>query len=105
MRSALALLVTLLGMSYAEAQDFTAQRARVLAEVVKQVYSIELLESLGRTAAQRLGEMGYKNVEVKIGDGYAGWPERAPFDGIIVTAAAPKIPPALIAQLKPGGRM
>ena len=49
--------------------------------------------------------MGYRNVEVRIGDGYAGWPERAPFDGIVVTAAAPKIPPALIAQLKPGGRM
>ena len=80
-------------------------QAAVLAEVVKQVYTIELLDSLGRTAAQRLAQMGYRNVEVRIGDGYAGWPERAPFDGIVVTAAAPKIPPALIAQLKPGGRM
>ena len=80
-------------------------QAAVLAEVVKQVYTIELIDSLGRTAAQRLAEMGYRNVEVRIGDGYAGWPERAPFDGIVVTAAAPKIPPALIAQLKPGGRM
>ena len=80
-------------------------QAAVLAEVVRQVYSIELIESLGRTAAERLTSMGYANVEVRIGDGYAGWPEKAPFDGIVVTAAAPKIPPALVAQLKPGGRM
>ena len=80
-------------------------QAAVLAETVKQVYSIELIESLGRTAAQRLAQMGYRNIEVKIGDGYAGWPEKAPFDGIVVTAAAPHIPPALIAQLKTGARM
>src|SRR5437660_11907350 len=80
-------------------------QAAVLAEVVKQVYSIELIDSLGKAAAQKLAEMGYRNIEVKIGDGYAGWPEKAPFDGIVVTAAAPKIPPALIAQLKPGGHM
>jgi protein-L-isoaspartate(D-aspartate) O-methyltransferase len=80
-------------------------QAAVLAEVVKQVYSIELVESLGRTAAARLSEMGYRNVEVRIGDGYAGWPEKAPFDGIVVTAAAPHVPPALIAQLKTGARM
>jgi protein-L-isoaspartate(D-aspartate) O-methyltransferase len=80
-------------------------QAAVLAEVVKHVYSIELIDSLGRTAAERLAEMGYRNIEVKIGDGYAGWPEKAPFDGIVVTAAAPSVPPALIAQLKPGGRM
>jgi protein-L-isoaspartate(D-aspartate) O-methyltransferase len=49
--------------------------------------------------------MGYRNVDVRIGDGYAGWPEKAPFDGIVVTAAAPQVPPALVAQLKPGGRM
>jgi protein-L-isoaspartate(D-aspartate) O-methyltransferase len=77
----------------------------VLAEIVKQVYSIELIESLGRSAAERLAEMGYRNVEVKIGDGYAGWPEKAPYDGIVVTAAAPHVPPALVAQLKPGARM
>jgi protein-L-isoaspartate(D-aspartate) O-methyltransferase len=80
-------------------------QAAVLAEVVKQVYTIELLPDLGRAAAARLGELGYRNVEVKLGDGYAGWPEKAPFDGIIVTAAAPKIPPALVQQLKPGARM
>ncbi len=80
-------------------------QAAVLAEVVRQVYSIELIESLGRTAAARLAELGYRNVEVRIGDGYRGWPEKAPFDGILVTAAAPQVPPALIEQLKPGGRM
>ena len=80
-------------------------QAAVLAEAVKQVYSIELIESLGRTAQQRLQQMGYRNIEVRIGDGYAGWPEKAPYDGIVVTAAAPTIPPALVAQLKPGGRM
>jgi protein-L-isoaspartate(D-aspartate) O-methyltransferase len=80
-------------------------QAAVLAEVVKQVYSIELIESLGKTAAARLAEMGYRNVEVRIGDGYAGWPEKAPFDAIVVTAAAPQVPPALVAQLKTGGRM
>jgi protein-L-isoaspartate(D-aspartate) O-methyltransferase len=80
-------------------------QAAVLAEAVKQVYSIELIDSLARTAAERLADLGYRNVEVKTGDGYAGWPEKAPFDGIVVTAAAPRIPPALVAQLKPGGRM
>jgi protein-L-isoaspartate(D-aspartate) O-methyltransferase len=80
-------------------------QAAVLAEIVKQLYSIELIESLGRSAAARLSELGYRNVEVRIGDGYAGWPEKAPFDGIVVTAAAPQVPPALVAQLKPGARM
>jgi protein-L-isoaspartate(D-aspartate) O-methyltransferase len=80
-------------------------QAAVLAEIVKEVYSIEIVESLGKSAAARLAEMGYRNIEVRIGDGYAGWPEKAPFDGIVVTAAAPQVPPALVAQLKPGGRM
>jgi len=80
-------------------------QAAVLAELVKQVYSIELVETLGRSAAARLAQLGYGNVEVRIGDGYAGWPEKAPFDGIVVTAAAPQVPPALIEQLKPGARM
>jgi len=80
-------------------------QAAVLAEAVKQVYSVELIDDLGRTAAARLAELGYRNVEVRIGDGYAGWPEKGPFDGIIVTAAAPKVPPALVSQLKAGGRM
>jgi protein-L-isoaspartate(D-aspartate) O-methyltransferase len=80
-------------------------QAAVLAEIVRQVYSIELIESLGRTAAARLAELGYRNIELRIGDGYAGWPEKAPFDAIVVTAAAPQVPPALVAQLKTGGRM
>ena len=80
-------------------------QAAVLAEIVSRVFSIELLEDLGRSAARRLEELGYGNVEVKIGDGYAGWPEKAPFDGIVVTAAAPFVPKALVDQLKPGGRL
>jgi protein-L-isoaspartate(D-aspartate) O-methyltransferase len=80
-------------------------QAAVLAQTVQQVYSIELIEDLGRAAAERLAQLGQRNVEVRIGDGYAGWPERAPFDGIVVTAAAPRIPLSLVAQLKPGGRM
>jgi protein-L-isoaspartate(D-aspartate) O-methyltransferase len=80
-------------------------QAAVLAEVVARVYSMELIPDLGRTAAARLAAAGYANVDVRIGDGYAGWPEQAPFDAIVVTAAAPRVPEALIAQLKPGGRM
>jgi protein-L-isoaspartate(D-aspartate) O-methyltransferase len=80
-------------------------QAAVLAETVGQVYSIELIESLGRDAAQRLKALGYANVEVRIGDGYKGWPDKAPFDGIVVTAAAPGVPAALVQQLKTGGRM
>jgi protein-L-isoaspartate(D-aspartate) O-methyltransferase len=80
-------------------------QAAVLAEIVSKVYSIEIIESLGKTATQRLEELGYGNIEVRIGDGYAGWPEKAPFDGIVVTAAAPRVPQALVEQLKPGGRM
>jgi protein-L-isoaspartate(D-aspartate) O-methyltransferase len=80
-------------------------QAAVLAEIVKQVYTIEIVEPLGRTAESRLAALGYKNVEVRIGDGYKGWPEKGPFDGIVVTAAAPRVPQALVDQLKPGGRM
>jgi protein-L-isoaspartate(D-aspartate) O-methyltransferase len=80
-------------------------QAAVLAELVKQVYSIEIVEPLGRAAESRLAALGYKNVEVRIGDGYKGWPEKGPFDGIVVTAAAPKVPQSLVDQLKPGGRM
>ena len=80
-------------------------QAAVLAEVVARVYTIELIPDLGEAAAARLAALGYANVEARIGDGYAGWPEKAPFDGIVVTAAAPHVPPALVEQLKPGGRM
>jgi protein-L-isoaspartate(D-aspartate) O-methyltransferase len=80
-------------------------QAAVLAELVNRVYSIEIIDALGVQAAARLTELGYSNVEVRVGDGYAGWPEHAPFDAIVVTAAAPFIPEPLVAQLKPGGKM
>ena len=80
-------------------------QAAVLAEIASKVYSIEIVASLADEARQRLGALGYRNVEVRAGDGYQGWPEGAPFDGIIVTAAAPKVPDPLKAQLKEGGRL
>ena len=80
-------------------------QAAVLAGLAKQVYTIEIVEPLGRQAAQTLGRLGYRNVEVRIGDGYKGWPEHAPFDAIVVTAAPDRIPEPLIAQLRPGGRL
>ncbi len=80
-------------------------QAAVLAELVAKVYTIEIVETLGRRAKQVLGELQYRNVEVRIGDGYGGWPAAAPFDAIIVTAAPAAVPQPLIDQLKPGGRM
>lgn len=80
-------------------------QAAVLANLVKQVYSLEIVADLGRQAGERLHRLGYDNVEVRVGDGRAGWPEHAPYDGILVTAAAEKVPPALIQQLRPGGNM
>ena len=80
-------------------------QAAVLSRLVAQVYSIELVEPLTRHAAERLKALGYDNVMIRQGDGYQGWAEHAPFDAVVVTAAASHIPPALIEQLKPGGRM
>ena len=80
-------------------------QAAVLAELTDQVYTMEIRETLTREAAQRLKEQGYGKVRVKYGDGYFGWEEAAPFDAIIVTCAANHIPPALIKQLKEGGRL
>lgn len=80
-------------------------QAAILSVLAKQVYSIEIIPKLGSNAATRLKELGYRNVTVRIGDGYHGWEAHAPFDAIIVTAAAEEIPPALIEQLRPGGRM
>ena len=80
-------------------------QAAVLSELVKQVYSIEIIESLAGQARKVLAERGYANVTVRAGDGYAGWPEHAPFDGIVVTAAPEEIPPPLLQQLKPGGKL
>jgi protein-L-isoaspartate(D-aspartate) O-methyltransferase len=80
-------------------------QAAVLSLLVREVYTMEIVEPLGREAAERLRALGFKNVEVRIGDGYAGWPEKAPFDVVLVTAAPPELPMALVEQLKPGGRM
>jgi protein-L-isoaspartate(D-aspartate) O-methyltransferase len=80
-------------------------QAAVLAELAGRVLSIELRPELARQAAARLNELGYGRVRVQSGDGYLGWPEEAPFDAILVTAAAPRVPPALAAQLKEGGRL
>ncbi|MEE9515086.1 MAG: protein-L-isoaspartate(D-aspartate) O-methyltransferase [Candidatus Brocadiales bacterium] len=80
-------------------------QAAVLAEIVKRVYTIEIKEELGLSAGRKFAEMGYTNIDVHVGDGYDGLPEEAPFDGIIVTAAAPHVPEPLVRQLRPGGRM
>ncbi|MCL5670238.1 MAG: protein-L-isoaspartate(D-aspartate) O-methyltransferase [Acidobacteria bacterium] len=80
-------------------------QAAVLSLLVQDVYSIEIVEPLGREAAERLQRLGYANVKVRIGDGYKGWPEAAPFDAIIVTAAPGHIPQPLLDQLAPGGRL
>lgn len=80
-------------------------QAAVLAELVAKVYTIEIVEPLGKRARQLLEQLGYRNVEMRIGDGYNGWREAAPFDSIVVTAAPAEIPKPLIDQLKPGGRM
>jgi protein-L-isoaspartate(D-aspartate) O-methyltransferase len=80
-------------------------QAAVLAEIIRQVYTIEIVPELGNAASKRLKSLGYRNVEVKVADGYHGWKEHAPYDAIVVTAAAEYIPPPLIGQLKEGGRM
>jgi len=80
-------------------------QAAILAELAKEVYSIEILEPLARQAEKTLEDLGYENITVKCGDGYLGWAEYAPFDAIIVTCAPPGIPQALIEQLAEGGRM
>jgi protein-L-isoaspartate(D-aspartate) O-methyltransferase len=80
-------------------------QAAVLAELARSVYTIEIVEPLGREAAERLKRLGYHNVSAMVGDGYRGWPEHAPFDAIIVTAAPRDVPQPLIDQLKPGGRL
>jgi protein-L-isoaspartate(D-aspartate) O-methyltransferase len=79
--------------------------AAVLSRVAGEVYTMEIVDDLGRQARQTLERLGYKNVQVRIGDGYKGWPEKAPFDAIVLTAAPPRIPQPLVDQLKPGGRM
>jgi protein-L-isoaspartate(D-aspartate) O-methyltransferase len=80
-------------------------QAAVAAELVAEVYSIEIIPELARSATERLGRLGVSNVFVRSGDGYLGWPEHGPFDGILVTAGAEHIPEPLVEQLKPGARM
>ncbi|WP_276496269.1 protein-L-isoaspartate(D-aspartate) O-methyltransferase [Pontibacter litorisediminis] len=80
-------------------------QAAVLAEIVQQVFTVEIIPELGQSAAKRLQELGYDNVAVKIGNGYHGWEEHAPFDAIVVTAAAETVPTPLLEQLKDSGRM
>lgn len=80
-------------------------QAAVLSRLVEQVYTLEVVEALSQQAAKRFDRLGYRNIECRVSDGYEGWREKSPFDGIIVTAAAPMIPPALIEQLKPGARL
>ena len=80
-------------------------QAAVLSHLVAQVYSIEIVEALAKPTAQLLSRLGYDNVETRIADGYDGWPQHAPFDSIVVTAAISHIPPPLVKQLKKGGRM
>ncbi|MEP5763379.1 MAG: protein-L-isoaspartate(D-aspartate) O-methyltransferase [Halieaceae bacterium] len=80
-------------------------QAAVLSALVSHVYSIEIIAGLTETAREVLGRLGYDNVTLKTGDGYLGWPQHAPFDGIVVTAAADEVPAPLVQQLKPGGRL
>lgn len=99
------LLALLPGGRVLEVGTGSGYQAAVLAELGVEVYTIEIVEPLGVRARALLERLGYTNVHLRIGDGFAGWPEAAPFDAIIVTAAAPEIPPPLLEQLKPGGRM
>jgi len=80
-------------------------QAAVLSELTPRVFSIEIIEELGKAAAERFASLGYATIETKIADGYYGWEEKGPFDAVIVTCAAGHVPPPLIEQLKPGGRM
>jgi protein-L-isoaspartate(D-aspartate) O-methyltransferase len=80
-------------------------QSAILAQLVHQVYSLEIIASLAAEAADLVSRLGYTNIDIKTGDGHSGWPEHAPYDGIIITAAAHRLPPALLNQLKPGGRL
>jgi protein-L-isoaspartate(D-aspartate) O-methyltransferase len=80
-------------------------QAAVLSQLVEQVYTVEIIRELAQQAGRRLARLGYRNIDIRVGNGRLGWPEAAPFDRIIVTAAPDLIPPALLQQLKPGGRL
>lgn len=93
------------GAKVLEVGTGSGYQAAILAEVGADVYSIEIVEPLAKESVDRLRRLGYDRIHVKQGDGYLGWPEHSPFDAIIVTAGADHIPPPLVEQLKPGGRM
>lgn len=93
------------GATVLEVGTGSGYQAAVLAQIADRVYSVEILAALADEARARLDKLGYRNVQVRVGDGYQGWPEAGPFDGIIVTAAAPRVPDPLKAQLKDGGRL
>jgi protein-L-isoaspartate(D-aspartate) O-methyltransferase len=93
------------GETVLEVGTGSGYQAAVLAEIAARVYTIEIVAPLAEEARERLVRLGYRNVEVRAGDGYQGWPEKAPFDAVIVTAAAPRIPEPLKQQLKDGGRL
>lgn len=93
------------GQKVLEIGTGSGYQAAVLSQLVAQVYSLEIIEELGLSSAQLLSRLGFDNIKTDIADGYNGWPEHAPFDGIIVTAAISHIPPPLVQQLKKGGRM
>jgi protein-L-isoaspartate(D-aspartate) O-methyltransferase len=92
-------------MKVLEVGTGSGYQAAILAEIVGQVYTIEIVAEHGELAAKRLKKLGYNNVQVKVADGYQGWQEHAPYDAIIVTAGAESVPPPLLEQLKEGGRM
>ncbi len=93
------------GAKVLEVGTGSGYQAAILAEVGAEVYSIEIVAPLAKESADRLKRLGYDKIHVKQGDGYLGWPEHAPFDAIVVTAGADHVPPPLVEQLKPGGRM
>jgi protein-L-isoaspartate(D-aspartate) O-methyltransferase len=93
------------GCKVLEVGTGSGYQTALLARLCDQVYSVEIVEPLARTAKKRLAELGYANAHVRAGDGYLGWPEAAPFDGIVVCAATARVPQPLVDQLKPGGRL
>jgi len=99
------LLTTTPGDKILEIGTGSGYQAAVLSRLVERVYSVEIIAELSKTAAGRFAKLGYSNIDTRTGDGYFGWPEHAPYDGIIVTAAAPHIPPPLLDQLKTGARL
>ena len=104
-----ALMTSLLDLKHSdkvlEVGTGTGYHAAVLSRIAREVYSIEIVEPVASQASKRLTAMGYHNVEVRVGDGYKGWPEKAPFDAILLSAAPKEVPKALLQQLKVGGKM